>query len=177
MSRQDIEQLARDLGITIEEFQQRLKTKLEAAGLIDKGSADWLPNPSPQTTEGVPVMRFGVMVDPRTNRMHVYALNWKTGDYIPLEDDSPTPPRDREVVAEQDRPLFVDCHALTEDQRIELIAKAAVAGQIVNFIVEDHEKADRYVSKLVVKYPVKVFERFNGPANTVCVKVGPSKAH
>lgn len=177
MPRQDIEQIAHNLGISVEDFQERLRAKLEAAGLVDKGSAEWIRNPSPQTTEGVPLMRFGIYVDPK-QRMHVYVLNWQTGDYIPLEDDSPMLPRDAEVVGEQPQaPPYIDCHALSEEQRIALIGTAAVSGQIVNFIVEDNEKADRYVAQLVLRFPVKILERFAGPAHTVCVKVGPSKVH
>ena len=69
---------------------------------------------------------------------------------------------------------FVDLHNLSEDARIEMIGHRAVDHkERVAFVVEDDEKADRYVAKLKAKFPsVSVVERFAGPVpGVITVKV------
>jgi hypothetical protein len=55
-----------------------------------------------------------------------------------------------------------DLHRLTEDQRIMLIGTRAMTGQVVGFIVEDNEKADRYMRKLIDRFPL-LHEKERGP--------------
>lgn len=71
--------------------------------------------------------------------------------------------------------IYADLFALPEEQRIAVIGKQVVeGGKAVAFIVEDNEKADRYIRKLLLDYNVKVLARGVGPVkNTVFVKVGP----
>lgn len=69
---------------------------------------------------------------------------------------------------------FIDLYTLSEADRIDLIGNAAVNGAVVGFVVEDDEKADRYVKQLRERFQVHVIDRGPGPvANTVLVKVGP----
>lgn len=69
---------------------------------------------------------------------------------------------------------FADLADLPEDDRISIIARTAMAGQIVGFFVDDNEKADRYIAKLVAGYKVRVIDRKPGIVkNTVMVRVGP----
>ncbi len=73
---------------------------------------------------------------------------------------------------------FKDLGDLEENQRIDIIGKTAMEGKIIGFVVEaDGEKADRYISKLLAKFPgLKVYERFGGPVpDTETVKVGPAE--
>jgi hypothetical protein len=61
-----------------------------------------------------------------------------------------------------------------EDDRIRQIGEAAMKGLTVAFVTDaDPGKADRYVSKLLKRFPaLKVLGRFDGPVeNTVTVKV------
>lgn len=61
-----------------------------------------------------------------------------------------------------------------EDTRIEMIGKKAMTGQTVAFITDaDPGKADRYIAKLLKKFPgLKVLARFDGPIKgVVTVKV------
>lgn len=48
---------------------------------------------------------------------------------------------------------LVDCHQLTEDARIRLIASKISEGLTVAIIVETHEKADRYFQKIKAIVP------------------------
>lgn len=73
-------------------------------------------------------------------------------------------------------PVYQDLFDLSEDQRIDLIGHMVVDHKQTNaFVVEDDAKADRYIKKLVAKFPgVEVVGRGKGPiAGTVYVKVGP----
>jgi hypothetical protein len=63
------------------------------------------------------------------------------------------------------RQKFVPAHLLDEDTRIDLIGKHAMAGQKIGFHVDDEPgKADRYIKKLLTKFPeLKIEHRFKGP--------------
>ena len=73
------------------------------------------------------------------------------------------------------KPVFADVADFAEDERIEMIGKAAYTPKDggypkVAFVVdcggEYAGKGDRYVSKLLAKYPeLQVMSRGNGPAN------------
>lgn len=69
---------------------------------------------------------------------------------------------------------YADLHDLSEDGRIETIARVIATGKSVAFIVEDDDKADRYLEKLRAVDPrVTVLARGKGPvAGTIAVKVG-----
>lgn len=73
---------------------------------------------------------------------------------------------------------FADLADLPEDRRIALIGQAAMAGDVVAFVVDtDPGKADRYVRKLLEKFPeLEEESRFTGPiAGAVTVKVRKKK--
>ena len=71
---------------------------------------------------------------------------------------------------------FADLADLPEDERIRLIAGTAAHGHVIAFIVEDDQKADRYIAKLA-KYPVRVIDRSAGPVKgTIAVRVGPKES-
>jgi hypothetical protein len=71
---------------------------------------------------------------------------------------------------------FADLADLPEDERIAIIGATAAAGQIVGFVVEDDEKADRYLTKLR-PYRVRLVWRGPGPvAKTVLVRIGPAES-
>ena len=71
---------------------------------------------------------------------------------------------------------YADLYNLPEDERIQAIAATAAAGNIVGFIVETDEKADRYCAKLKA-FPVRVIDRSPGPVrNTIMVRVGPKES-
>jgi hypothetical protein len=73
---------------------------------------------------------------------------------------------------------FADLADLPEDERITAIAAAAVAGNVVGFVVEDDAKADRYTRKLGA-YPVRIVDRKHFTLkghDMVMVRVGP-KGH
>lgn len=69
--------------------------------------------------------------------------------------------------------VFADMGDFAEDDRITAIGQAAMKGNLVGFIVEDDEKADRYVKKLRAQFPlVSVVDRMAGPVkNTILVRV------
>ncbi len=72
-------------------------------------------------------------------------------------------------------PIYADIADLGEDDRIVTIGNMAMTGKVVAFIVEDDEKADRYLGKLRAKFPrVTEVERLaNVPiTGVVSVKVG-----
>lgn len=70
-------------------------------------------------------------------------------------------------------PAYADLADLPEDERIVIIGRHAEKS-IVTFILEDDEKAERYIRKLLLDYKVKIIARGSGPVkNTVYVKVGP----
>lgn len=70
---------------------------------------------------------------------------------------------------------YADLGDLPEDAHIDMIGEAASRGALVGFIVDDDDKADRYISKLVERFKaVRVVDRGIGPVkNTVLVRVGP----
>lgn len=71
-------------------------------------------------------------------------------------------------------PPFIDAFSLAEDERCRVIGEQAASGKVVAFIVEDNEKADRYMRKVRALFPAVVeLHRFAGPvADTIAVKVG-----
>ena len=67
---------------------------------------------------------------------------------------------------------FADLADLPEDDRITIIGKTAESGKRVAFVVEDHEKADRYIDKLTKRFRVSVAKRLDGPVkDTVSIIV------
>jgi hypothetical protein len=61
---------------------------------------------------------------------------------------------------------YADVADLKEDQRITLIGETAMkSGGEIAFVVDDEPgKADRYIKKLLTKFPqLKVVKRFLGP--------------
>jgi RecJ-like exonuclease len=73
------------------------------------------------------------------------------------------------------RPMgYADLADYDEDTRIKVIGHTAMrTKKIIGIIVEDDEKADRYISKLTALYPaIKVVERGPGPIeNTIAIKI------
>lgn len=80
-------------------------------------------------------------------------------------------------------PPYLDLHSLTENQRIEMIGKSVMdaprssADQplVAAFVVEDDVKADRYIAKLLKKFPsIRIIDRTPGPVvgMSVTVRVG-----
>lgn len=69
------------------------------------------------------------------------------------------------------RPPHFDLANLPEDERIDIIGRAAEAGARVAFIVEDEEKANRYLVKLTSKFQVQVEKKFDGPLKKGTVSV------
>jgi len=74
---------------------------------------------------------------------------------------------------------FADLADLPEDQRIESIGAIAMRGATVGFVVDvegadGFAKADRYITKLLAKYPsLKVLAKVKGPTKEmITVKVG-----
>lgn len=52
------------------------------------------------------------------------------------------------------KPKYADLADLPEDERIPLIGKRAMAGEVVAFIVDDEDgKLDRYLFKLFTLFP------------------------
>lgn len=75
--------------------------------------------------------------------------------------------------------MYADVADMPEDQRILVIGNMAMAGKVVAFIVEDDEKADRYMRKLREKFPklVEVDRLPNVPVNgVVSIEVGLMRA-
>lgn len=77
--------------------------------------------------------------------------------------------------------IFVDAAELEEDKRIDLIGKTIMEGVpkdnkpfTSGVVVEDHAKADRYIDKLKVKFPmIRIVKKFDGPVkNTVSIILG-----
>lgn len=77
---------------------------------------------------------------------------------------------------------YADIASVKEDDRIQIIGRTIMEGsrsesgksKVVGFVVEDDEKADRYINKLMSKFPcVNVISRGVGPVKgTVLVRVG-----
>ncbi len=69
---------------------------------------------------------------------------------------------------------FADLADLPEDERIAIIGQVASGGALVGFVVDDDDKADRYIKKLSERFKVRIVDRGVGPVkNTVLVRVGP----
>ena len=69
---------------------------------------------------------------------------------------------------------FADIADLPEDERVSIIGRYAESGIVIAFIVDDDEKADRYIRKLRQRHKVRVISRGPGPvAQSVAVRVGP----
>lgn len=66
-------------------------------------------------------------------------------------------------------PKYMDAADLEEDKRIQIIGESAMAGGKIAFHVDDEPgKADRYIQKLLTKFPeLKVKSRFMGPVDGV----------
>lgn len=76
---------------------------------------------------------------------------------------------------------FIDAAGLEEDKRIDLIGKSIMEAVpkddkpfTAGVVVEDHTKADRYIGKLKVKFPlIRVIKKFDGPVkDTVTIILG-----
>ena len=69
---------------------------------------------------------------------------------------------------------YIDAHNLPEDERIKLMGEMAMQGKVVGFVVEDDDKANRYVRKFRQWFPDLIEEqRGPGPVpNTVFVRIG-----
>jgi hypothetical protein len=72
---------------------------------------------------------------------------------------------------------YADIADLPEDERITIIGRQAER-KIVGFFVDDDEKADRYIDKLIQRFKIRVIERVPNllVKNTVFVKVGPAES-
>jgi hypothetical protein len=70
---------------------------------------------------------------------------------------------------------YADLTDMPEEDRITTIGKAAMAGNVVAFCVDDEpaDKVTRYVKKLLERFPdLEEMDRFKGPAKgVVTVKV------
>ena len=77
---------------------------------------------------------------------------------------------------------FTDLGDYEEDQRIEIIGKTVMEAQkpsscekpfMMAFIVENDEKADRYIEKIKKKFPkIRIIDRLSGPVpNTIAVRI------
>lgn len=71
---------------------------------------------------------------------------------------------------------FADLADLPEDDRIRIIGERAEGGEIVAFIVDDDEKADRYVMKLLAHFKVNVTQRMPWPGTPGAVLVRVTRA-
>lgn len=80
--------------------------------------------------------------------------------------------------------IYVDAGDLEEDKRIEMIGNSVMncpksssdKPPMAAFVVEDDEKADRYIAKLKKRFPsIRIIDRFDGPVKgmSVSVRVGP----
>lgn len=71
--------------------------------------------------------------------------------------------------------IYADLADLPEEERITVMGQEAEAGKTIAFIVENNEKADRYIRKLLMDFNVRVIGRGPGPIKgLVYVKVGPA---
>ena len=72
---------------------------------------------------------------------------------------------------------YVDCQALDEDTRIQLIGATVMGGRnVVGVVVETQEKADRYVAKLKEKFPAIIVKDKGTPLGKklgIVVKLAP----
>lgn len=68
--------------------------------------------------------------------------------------------------------VYADLASIPEDDRIRAIGELAEQGQMIAFFVDDEIAADRYVSKLLERYRVRVVSRVSGPVKpTIAVTV------
>lgn len=75
-------------------------------------------------------------------------------------------------------PAYLDLGDLDEERRIDMIGQAAAAGNVVAFVTDaDPGKAERYVSKLLERFPtLRVVGTVAGPvAGAITVKVAPAE--
>jgi hypothetical protein len=71
---------------------------------------------------------------------------------------------------------YSDLADMPEDDRIRLMAGVVEAGKVIGFVVEDDEKADRYIKKLRA-YAVRIIDRKPGPIKgSILVRVGPKES-
>jgi hypothetical protein len=72
---------------------------------------------------------------------------------------------------------YADLFEMSEDSRIEMIGKAAAAGNTVGVVLEKNQpkKIERYIKKITTRYPnVSVHARIVGPTDlVVTIKFGP----
>lgn len=78
---------------------------------------------------------------------------------------------------------YADIADFDEDTRIEIIGNAVMTTPkssadkpvVAAFVVENDEKADRYIGKLQERFPgIRIIDRFPGPcADMVSVRIGP----
>lgn len=79
----------------------------------------------------------------------------------------------------RNKPLFRDVGNLSEDERIQNIGEAAMAGHTVGCVTDSEPgKAERYIQKLKAKFPsVTILGQFAGPVKgSVLIKFGPPAA-
>lgn len=77
------------------------------------------------------------------------------------------------AMAMMKKPVYADLFTLSEQERIAVIGTRAMLGEVVVFIVETNQKADRYMRQLKKAYArVVEVDRAPGPVpNTVQVRV------
>lgn len=75
------------------------------------------------------------------------------------------------------KPMYADLGDISENNRIDLIGHRVVDHhEQVAFMVDDDAKADRYIAKLLKKFPgVSVKTRGPGPAGTIAVVLIPAE--
>ncbi len=72
---------------------------------------------------------------------------------------------------------YADLGDLPEDERIAIIGAATVEGRIIGFFVDDDAKADRYLTKLLANYRIRVVSRGPGPvAGSILIRIGPAES-
>lgn len=70
-----------------------------------------------------------------------------------------------------------------EDDQIrqigEYVTHPSQSGKITGFVVDNHAKADRYLEKLLERFPdIAVIDRFDGPVcGVVTVRIRNNKTH
>lgn len=72
-------------------------------------------------------------------------------------------------------PEYQDLGDYNEDSRITKIGNSVCSrpGQIIGFIVENDEKADRYLKKLKAQFPeIWLIDRSAAPGGTVLIRIG-----
>jgi len=69
---------------------------------------------------------------------------------------------------------YADLADYPEAEQIDAIGMLAAQGSIVGFVVDDEEKADRYLIQLHARHRVRLVGRGPGPvAGSILVRVGP----